>query len=272
MSDAKFMVSTSVPLSLVGQLTFSRDFNQPIVGVTWPDALEQLTFCRKFNLPFQDATRPTSMQQLTFGWTFNQPTAGAASMEELEFEGISNQPIEGGKLPTTLRQLKFGLRFNRSIVGVTMATSLQQLREGWHFNQSLEAVALPPSVLQLDVGLRSTSSRSKRSRVQRRCASSLWGAPISNQSKASNGPRLGRIFGLKASSTDRFKEMCSHHHFSSWSLGGASTRRSMLSCGRRCFHTRSDRLSRVGYGQTEGHRYLAPLPHLSCNNSNPAWP
>ncbi|CAK9043414.1 unnamed protein product [Durusdinium trenchii] len=148
----------TLPSSLL-TLTFGIDFNQSLEGVTLPSSLQTLTFGYAFNQSLEGVTLPSSLQTLTFGYAFNQSLEGVTLPSSLQtltfgyaFNQSFNQSLEGVTLPSSLQTLTFGYAFNQSFEGVTLPSSLQTLTFGREFNQSLAGVTLPGSLQRLTLG------------------------------------------------------------------------------------------------------------------------
>ncbi|CAK9043412.1 Probable serine/threonine-protein kinase fnkA (FNIP repeat-containing protein A) [Durusdinium trenchii] len=151
----------------ISRLTFGREYNQSLEGVTLPSSLLTLTFGIDFNQSLEGVTLPSSLQTLTFGYAFNQSLEGVtlpSSLQTLTFGYAFNQSLEGVTLPSSLQTLTFGYAFNQSVTltfgpkfnqsleGVTLPSSLQTLTFGREFNQSLAGVTLPGSLQRLTLG------------------------------------------------------------------------------------------------------------------------
>ena len=87
-------------------LSFDRDFNQSLEGVTLPSSLQSLRFRECFDQSLKGVTLPSSLQSLSFDPDFNQ------SLEEVT-------------LPSSLQSLTFGECFDQSLKEVTLPSSLE---------------------------------------------------------------------------------------------------------------------------------------------------
>ena len=108
------LCSFHLPKGLLS-LTFGKEFNQSLDGLTLPTSLQRL---------------PISLQSLTFGMFFNKSLATMT-------------------LPNSLQSLTFGFGFDKSLERVTLPSSLQSLASGEQFQQSLEGLTLPGTLSML---------------------------------------------------------------------------------------------------------------------------
>eukprot|EP00435_Cladocopium_sp_Y103_P058920 s8_g20.t2 len=136
-------------------LTFGRDFNQSLEGVTLPDSLESLTLGDCFSRILGQEALPKSLQNLTFGDHFDhslEHTTLPSSIQTLTFGDCFNCSLANVTLPNNLRILTFGFAFNQSLVGTKLPGSLKRLTFGTKFKQSLKSVHLPSMLECLTFG------------------------------------------------------------------------------------------------------------------------
>lgn len=122
------------------ELSLGEKFNQPVVGVSWPDSLQRLSF--GYDVPSDNPC-------------FNQPVdevVWPASLEQLYFGGNFNQPVEDVVWPVSLRKLHFGRYFNQTLDQVLWPPSLRRLEFTQSYLPSVETTAWPASLEELDLG------------------------------------------------------------------------------------------------------------------------
>lgn len=89
-------------------------FNQPVLGVQWPEALLELDFGLTFDMPVEGVAFPRGLQSVCFGRSFNQDVLRVSWPEGLlrvsEGQPSANRPSgqrndrPGGNTPLNLDQ------------------------------------------------------------------------------------------------------------------------------------------------------------------------
>lgn len=153
----------------IKHLTLPPQFDQPIIGITWPAKVQTLTFGCSFNQSMVGVVWPKSLRHLQLGAAFNQPIASVVWQTKLEKLAIGDnfhQPIADVRFPALLLELKFGYSFNQLIIGFVWPTKLKQLAFGHTFNQPMTGVRWPASLLELTFG-KNSMLQSREFRGQR---------------------------------------------------------------------------------------------------------
>ena len=113
------------------RLTLVQQFNQPIAGVSWPDALQENSFLghtematgfpgRKMSVAVQRQLLSNFNQRITeVGWP--------SSLSKATFGCFSTQPVAGVAWPAPLRELAFSRDFSVSDERLECPASVQQL-------------------------------------------------------------------------------------------------------------------------------------------------